>query len=478
MNTWHADMFINQITINFLPMKKHLFYFVLPLVVACSPKSPKEAVVAGKISNYSGTVAYLTSRSITDTIALTDGAFVIKKAIDKPQLFELRMARHRVSLYLVPGDSTYVEYNFSDPTPVFAGDNVNIQNGMVMFNNEIRNQLNNWRELYAIDNAMFNAKMDSIQQVLNVKFDSLKNEPKELVALELARVGYGMLSLRLRYPEMNAYLTQKDLNPDEADFSMLSSFNPNIAEHLMFPDYCEIVKQYVDINMNKMEAYKKVVDLDADVKLPVQFKLIDSLVITNATVRDFVKMNILNDELTYGKFYTLGNLVEAFVASCTTPQYATLVLNKYNSMMVLAPGKPAPAIVAKNIKGEEVSLEQFRGNLVYVDFWATWCGPCRGELPYLEKLQDEYKGKKMVFISLSLDDNIEAWEKMVNENKMKGVQLHATGAWSSEAAVSYKIMGIPTFYLIGADGNIVAPGAPRPSSEEIRPLLNSELEKL
>ncbi|KAB2869187.1 MAG: TlpA family protein disulfide reductase, partial [Bacteroidales bacterium] len=116
--------------------------------------------------------------------------------------------------------------------------------------------------------------------------------------------------------------------------------------------------------------------------------------------------------------------------------------------------------------------------LVYIDFWATWCGPCRHELPFLMALEKDYHGKKVVFVSISMDDNKAAWEKMVKEQNMKGVQLYAEGAWKSFVATNYQIRGIPTFFLIDANGNILKPNAPRPSSNEIRPLLDENLAKL
>lgn len=146
--------------------------------------------------------------------------------------------------------------------------------------------------------------------------------------------------------------------------------------------------------------------------------------------------------------------------------------------MKLAPGNEAPRFTYTDIRGKQYSLSDFRGKLVYIDFWATWCGPCRGELPHLDRLEKDYQGKKVVFLKISLDDEMDAWRKMVTEKKMGGVQLHADGAWNSDAARSYQIKGIPTFILIDANGKIISPSAPRPSSQEIRPLLDSELAKI
>ena len=116
---------------------------------------------------------------------------------------------------------------------------------------------------------------------------------------------------------------------------------------------------------------------------------------------------------------------------------------------------------------------------VLVDFWATWCGPCRHELPFLEEVEKAYEGKKITFISMSVDEDMVAWDKMVKEKKMKGLQLHADGAWNSTVAKDYQIKGIPTFVLIDENGMIISPAAPRPSSgAELTNLFDENLAKI
>tara|TARA_B100001250_G_scaffold125173_1_gene106413 strand:- start:784 stop:2040 length:1257 start_codon:yes stop_codon:yes gene_type:complete len=126
-----------------------------------------------------------------------------------------------------------------------------------------------------------------------------------------------------------------------------------------------------------------------------------------------------------------------------------------------------------NKDGNELSLTSFKGNLVYVDVWATWCGPCRAEIPSLQKLESDYHGKDIIFMSVSVDTDKEAWEKMVEEEELGGVQLWADG-WS-EITKNYVIFSIPRFMLFDAEGNIISTDAPRPSSDDIRGLLDANL---
>ena len=136
-------------------------------------------------------------------------------------------------------------------------------------------------------------------------------------------------------------------------------------------------------------------------------------------------------------------------------------------------GEPAIDFNYPDIEGNEISLTSFKGKLVYVDVWATWCGPCKAEIPSLQKLETDYHGKDITFMSVSVDTDKEAWEKMVAEKELGGVQLWADG-WS-KITKDYAIFGIPRFMLFDSEGNVISTNAPRPSSDEIRELLEANL---
>jgi thiol-disulfide isomerase/thioredoxin len=137
-------------------------------------------------------------------------------------------------------------------------------------------------------------------------------------------------------------------------------------------------------------------------------------------------------------------------------------------------GDPAIDFTYPDKDGKEYSLSSFNGSLVYVDVWATWCGPCKVEIPHLKNLEEEYHGKNIVFLSVSVDTDKEAWINMVTEKELGGLQVWADG-WS-QITRDYAIFGIPRFMLFSADGNVISPNAPRPSSGDvIRELIDSNL---
>ena len=136
-------------------------------------------------------------------------------------------------------------------------------------------------------------------------------------------------------------------------------------------------------------------------------------------------------------------------------------------------GEPAVDFTYTDTDSAAHSLSSFKGSLVYVDVWATWCGPCKAEIPFLKKLEEDYHGKKITFLSVSVDTDRAAWLKMVADKELGGVQLWADG-WS-EITKSYAIFGIPRFLLFNAEGKVISTNAARPSSPEIRTLIDASL---
>lgn len=151
----------------------------------------------------------------------------------------------------------------------------------------------------------------------------------------------------------------------------------------------------------------------------------------------------------------------------------------------LPAGAPSPSFEGyENYNGEKTSLADLKGKYVYIDVWATWCGPCKAEIPSLKKVEKDYHDKNIAFVSMSIDDDRSHggswekaradWKKMVSEKELGGIQLFAPKGWQTEFIKDYRIKGIPRFILVDPEGNIVSASAPRPSSDELIKLFDAE----
>ena len=130
-----------------------------------------------------------------------------------------------------------------------------------------------------------------------------------------------------------------------------------------------------------------------------------------------------------------------------------------------------------DINGHKISLSDFKGKVVLLDIWATWCGPCRAELPHLKKLEEEMAGTDLVVIGVSTDvqKDYEKWKGMVERGEVVGIQLFSNGG--EELRKAYQVDGIPRFIVFDREGKVAESSAPRPSNPELKELLNELLEQ-
>lgn len=149
----------------------------------------------------------------------------------------------------------------------------------------------------------------------------------------------------------------------------------------------------------------------------------------------------------------------------------------YNaSKMAKLKGSPSPKFVDyENYEGGTTSLDDLKGKFVYIDVWATWCGPCKREIPFLKEVEKEFHEKNIAFVSISVDklEAHEAWKTMIKEKELGGIQLFAGS--DNQFTVDYQIDGIPRFILIDDKGIVVDPDAPRPSNPKLKEVLNNLL---
>lgn len=140
-------------------------------------------------------------------------------------------------------------------------------------------------------------------------------------------------------------------------------------------------------------------------------------------------------------------------------------------------GKPSAPFTYENFNGGTTSLSDFRGKYVYIDVWATWCGPCRKEIPYLKALETEYHDENIVFVSISVDNekNHSKWKRFVKKEALGGIQLIADKDWKSSFVKYYNIRSIPRFILLDTKGNIVSTDAPRPSDPALKMIFDELL---
>ena len=119
-------------------------------------------------------------------------------------------------------------------------------------------------------------------------------------------------------------------------------------------------------------------------------------------------------------------------------------------------GTAAPEITLKDINGKDISLSSLKGKVVLIDFWASWCGPCRKSMKHLSAIYPSLKAKGFEIYGISIDENTDDWKKAVAADKISWLQVNENGGWNAPVANLWKIDQIPTSYLLDKQGKIVA----------------------
>ena len=278
--------------------------------------------------------------------------------------------------------------------------------------------------------------------------------------IEKGRIRYSYATQLLMYPLGHRFMVQ-DMNyqPDQKYYDVLDTYV--VADDLLadLDQYREFIAEAAHVldadNRDETAAYPRAV---------AQMRFIADRFEAGKT-RDVLLHRLANAYVTrFGIEDTqdMENIYRTYVQDPVLVAKYDAAREKWNLASV---GKPSPDFKGVDVNGKEYTLADFRGKYVYIDVWATWCGPCRQEIPYLKKLDEDYKDAQIVFLSLSVDQDKAKWEKMVKEQSMSGVQLHI--GQNSSFQQAYKIEGIPHFILLDREGRIIDKKMSRPSMDEV-----------
>ncbi len=136
--------------------------------------------------------------------------------------------------------------------------------------------------------------------------------------------------------------------------------------------------------------------------------------------------------------------------------YYKALIERIEKLQSVAVGQEAPDFTLNDVEGNPLALSSLKGKVLLVDFWASWCGPCRGENPNVVKIYADYKDKGFDILGVSLDNKKDAWLKAIADDHLTWHHVSDLQGWKSAAAQLYAVNSIPHTVLIGKDGKIIA----------------------
>ncbi|MCD0487777.1 AhpC/TSA family protein [Pedobacter sp. MC2016-14] len=170
----------------------------------------------------------------------------------------------------------------------------------------------------------------------------------------------------------------------------------------------------------------------------------------------YISLNLVLSRMTNIDETKLGPLYEALSPGMKASPNGKYIGERLALANNVGIGKTALDFVQKDLNGKSISLSSFKGKYVLIDFWASWCGPCRQENPNLLKAYDKFKDKKFEILSISMDNNKEAWAKAIKEDGLPWIHLCDFKGPTNAVAVLYDVKVIPQNFLVGPDGKILA----------------------
>lgn len=441
-------------------MKRLLALSIVTTLFACKEEPKIDYVLfSGKIENPTvKSVSVFQGREKIKEIQLEqDGTFSDTLTVENGY-YNLDHGREVAYMYLEKGDSINVSLDTKefDETIKYSGIGSGKNNFLaekVLIEEKADIDIS---KVYAMEEPDFIAVMEDLKNSKVKSLESKENLSSEFKTTEKKNIDYDYLINLLNYPSYHKHFAKK------AEFKASDDFMTRFSS--------------IDYNNSKdyeaLDSYKRLVQSHYAKKLRDSDN--PSLIfeeVSNAGIDDLKED--FSKSLRYDISPSNENLkafYDGIMKLSSDEKYKEEITAKYDKVSKLAKGMPSPAFVEyENHKGGTTSLKDLKGKYVYVDVWATWCGPCIREIPSLKEVEKQFHGKNIAFVSTSIDKASahNTWVEMVKNKELGGIQLMADNDWNSQFVKDYAIEGIPRFILIDPDGNIVSADAPRPSNPKL-----------
>jgi thiol-disulfide isomerase/thioredoxin len=415
---------------------------------------------SGEILNPNAKIAsiYKGNDLIKDFIVKPDGTFSDTLRV-KAGYYNLEHGDEFTDLYLESGNNIKVSFNTNqfDETIAYSGKGSKNNNYLAKKILADKNSNFDYKEIFSMDETNFIAIMDEVKSSKLGLINDVKNISTDFKTFEIKNIEYEYLSNLQNYKSAHSFYSKKeDFKPSENFLKILEDIDYNNQENYAnIENYKSLVqKHYISMlsnSDNPSDVFKDIIQLAFP---ELKKDLSESL-------RFYISPNNAYNKVYYDGIMAMSQADEKFRDDLTY---------KYHKVRKLAKGMPSPQFVDyKNHNGSLTSLKDLEGKYIYIDVWATWCGPCIAEIPSLKQVEEEFKGKNITFVSLSIDtaNDHKAWVEMVKDKELGGIQLMADKDWNSKFVKDYAIEGIPRFILIDPSGNIFNAEAPRPSNPKL-----------
>ncbi|WP_034258124.1 TlpA family protein disulfide reductase [Altibacter lentus] len=452
-------------------MKKLAFLIVSLAIISCNKdeKTTDYILLNGTIENSEESTAVVRGYDLEEKIPIaSNGTLSDTLYLDTNGFYELYIGRERTLTYLENGKtlSFTVDITQFDESITYSGD-LAAENNYLAEKYLLSEKEKPFQEVFSMSETDFVTEANSIHSKYEELLNNTEGLSEAFKELESKELDYEHIMNLENFQEYHRYFTgnrtfkvsDRYYEPMEnIDYADTSAFRKSIAYPRM-----------LDTHFNRL-----INEADND----------DPTLAYLTKVDESLPDGYAKDQLLYGFLEfgmrpdaSLNDVYQIYKSSAPDPENLEKITARYNKLLPLLPGNDSPTFNYENHKGGSTSLSDLNGKYVYIDVWATWCGPCIREIPALKAVEEEFDDKNVAFVSISIDEekDYDTWKTMVAEKNLGGIQLMADNNWNSDFVENYGILGIPRFILIDPQGKIVSADAPRPSDPKLRDMLQELL---
>jgi thiol-disulfide isomerase/thioredoxin len=421
----------------------------------------KKVLLSGVVKNFSNVVQIYDKSDIGAILLPDPNMSFIPDSMGRFSIsFDLHQARYfkigRNTLFLSPGDSlcVFIDYE-NNEIARFSGIHSE-ENNFLRFTpfpkagSYLNGGLNVKRTIeqtiaYVIDTA--NKKLSEL--------NTHKTFSKQFNLLEKARVTADILN---SFFKLDFYFPRRNGITGDSLIAFQNSFMRSIK-----PYTSKYMPKYVNPDFLKLEIYRDMLGTVINFTDTTQ-KSFSKISDWSQSMRIVYQMQTSNDKSGI-------STIEKNIKRIRTPEYRDAVLSTFKGFRRMN-GEYASNIVMKDTSGNEVQLNAFANKVIFIDLWATWCGPCIEQQPYLDSLRKEFKNHKdVIILSLSVDGELSIWKQFLNRKKLPGIQFMT----NYDKLAGYYVSELPRTIIITKSFRIAAMRGPKPSDKESSELIKSLL---
>lgn len=456
---------------------KNLFKTIwIILLLVSITNSFAKTIVSGRIEelkkNQVFKLAFFTNRidyeeKVIYTKIRDNGYFSFEFELDHPRTFHLKYNEViSEEFFVAPDDSLFIE--------------TTLYTDLIGLNKGVDNLESIRKPEYDYDEKSLNKEIKKWSKNPTTYFETRREKliPSQTYSHAFSEYFLKIIDYRLAYDKMRFALIAKNLlgekkmlDLNEKYYSFIDTLNLDDTAFLEIEEYQYMIMAYMHYK------YKKEHPETVDNRFPIKYQLAERLL--DGQIKEYYQTVLLFNAYEQGKGEENEELLLEFLKVVQNIQYKELLEHQQKNYVKVVPlviGKEAPLFELKDENGYLIPLDRFKGQVIYLEFWASWCVPCLQQIPYTEELKEKYP--QVVFMYISLDEHEEEWKKMIEKKKIKGThfRINSVNKQDTDVLQKYHVDSVPTYFIIDKEGKLVSIDAPRPSDKkQLQQILNSLL---